>query len=157
MQRVTISIEQQLADRFDRLIEARGYQSRSKAMRDLIREAVEDARLDADLSANGVANLSYVFDRRTRSLAQRLSELRHAHHDLVGAVMQVHLDHHHTFENVMLSGPTGELRRFADMIGAERGVRFAKINLISVTPHDDHGDDEPHSHRGGGHLSPDTR
>ena len=75
MQRFTISIDEETAERFDRLIRDRGYQSRSEAVRDLLRDALVDGRTDDTATGQCVANLSYVFDRRTRSLAQRLSEL----------------------------------------------------------------------------------
>ena len=37
MQRVTISIDEALGEAFDQLIAEQGYQSRSEAMRDLVR------------------------------------------------------------------------------------------------------------------------
>ena len=38
MQRVTITIDDELMDELDRIIAARGYQNRSEAIRDLARE-----------------------------------------------------------------------------------------------------------------------
>ncbi len=76
MQRITISIDEALGERFDALIRARGYQSRSEAMRDLVRQAVEDDRQERLSSDHCVANLSYVYDHHTRELAQRLTDTR---------------------------------------------------------------------------------
>ncbi|MBS0360891.1 MAG: nickel-responsive transcriptional regulator NikR [Proteobacteria bacterium] len=154
MQRITVSIDEPLAERLDGFVAARSYQSRSEAMRDMVRDAVEAWRADHAEAAYSVANLSYVYDRDTRALAQRLSELRHAHHELVAAVTQVHLDHQHTLESVMLKGATADVRAFADLVRSQRGVRFGAVNLIAVSPHDHH--DQPHAHRHSGqaHLSP---
>jgi CopG family nickel-responsive transcriptional regulator len=156
MQRITISIDDDLAGDFDTLVRARGYQSRSEGVRDLVRNAVEGWRADQPGATHSVANLSYIYDRRTRALAQRLSELRHAHHDLIAAVTAVHLDHDHTLESVMLKGDTSAVRAFADRLRAERGVRFGAVNLIGVAPHDRHDEDHTHSHSGHAHLSPRT-
>ena len=154
MQRITISIDETLGATFDRLVEARGYQSRSEGVRDLVREAVESWESEAPSHGKCVGNLSYVYNRQTRALAQRLSELRHDAHDLVITATQMPLDHEHTLESVMLRGEAGAVRIFADKIRSERGVRFGSLNLISVDGHDDHHDAGAHSHTGHVHLSP---
>lgn len=154
MQRITVSIDEPLAERLDAFAAARGYQSRSEAMRDIVREVVDASGIDDHAHSHCVANLSYIYDRHTRALAQRLSELRHARHELVAAVTQVHLDHDHTLESVMLKGEAAVVRAFADQIRAQRGVRFGAVNLIAVSPHDHHDEPHAHSHIGQGHLSP---
>ncbi len=154
MQRITISIDDHLAEALDRMIGERAYQSRSEAMRDMLRDAIERWRQENSQSAHCVANLSYVFDRRVRSLPQRLADLQHAHHDLVAATMLVRLDHDHSLESVMLKGPTDAVRDFADRIRAERGVRFGTINLLDVETDDHHDQPGSHDHHGHAHLSP---
>ena len=150
MQRVTVSLDESLAKSFDELIKAQGYQSRSEAVRDLVRQAVDAPRLDDGYC---VACLSYVYDHHTRSLGQRLIELQHDHHDNVVATTHVHLDHDDCLETTILKGPTAVVRAFADKVQAERGVRFVKINLVSVTPNDHHERDHAHTHGERSHLS----
>ncbi|KPH66114.1 nickel-responsive transcriptional regulator NikR [Novosphingobium aerophilum] len=154
MQRVTISIDDQLVETLDQLIAERGYQSRSEAMRDLVRGAIESWRQENSRSEHCVANLSYVFDRRTRSLPQRLADLQHEHHDLVAASTLVRLDHDHGLESVMLKGPTRQVKAFADRVRAERGVRFGTINMLDVEAGDGHDHAGAHDHHGHAHMSP---
>ena len=154
MQRVTMSLDEALAEEFDELVKARGYQNRSEAVRDLMRQAVETRRLEKNKSKYCVANLSYIFNHHERALAERLTEVQHAHHDLVVASTHVHLDHENCLESVMLKGPTKAVRSFADQVRVERGVRFGNLNLVSVDPGDRHQGQGEHSHRGHGHLSP---
>lgn len=154
MQRVTISLDEDLASAFDQLVSATGYQSRSEAVRDLVRDKVEKRRLDRDDQGLCVASLSYVFDHHVRDLATRLVEMQHAHHDLVIATTHVHLDHDTCLETTLLKGPAKAVRALADAVSAERGVRHAEINLISVTPNDDHGGHGGHHHHGHTHLTP---
>ena len=152
MQRVTISLDDDLAARFDAAVRERHYASRSEAVRDLVRQSVDAARL-VD-TGTCVANLSYVYDHRTRALAARLLDLQHAHHDLVVAATHIALDHEASMETVLLRGPVASVRALADQIIAERGVRFGRINLISVDANDDHAEPAPHHHDDHGHLSP---
>ena len=159
MQRVTISLDEDLARSFDELSRAQGYASRSEAVRDLVRQAVDRRRLEDERgSGEGafcVANLSYVYDHHVRSLAQRLTEIQHQRHDLVVATTHVHLDHDNCLETVILKGPTAAVRALADGVRAERGVRFGEINLISVEPNDRHSHEaDGHHHSGHAHLTP---
>ena len=154
VQRVTISINEDLGATFDRLLRARGYGSRSEGVRDLVREAVEAWNAEQLQGAHAVGTLSFIYDRQTRALAQRLSELQHDHHDLISATTQVHLDHDHALEAVMLKGEAGAVRAFADQVRAQRGVKFAQLNLVSVERDDAHANPSAHRHHGHDHLTP---
>lgn len=144
MERVTISLDEDLAREFDALIARRGYSNRSEAVRDILRSHLEDARLAGKESGYCVANLSYVYNHHQRDLAERLTALQHGHHDLTVATMHAHLDHDNCLESVILRGPTVTVRAFADALAAERGVRHGHLNLVSV---DLAPDDHSHGYR----------
>ena len=135
MERITISLDEALAREFDALIERRGYQNRSEAIRDLLREALEAARQAEARTADNpqcVANLSYVYNHHARDLAERLTSLQHDHHDLTVATLHAHLDHDHCLESVILRGATPAVRAFAEALIAERGVSHGQLNVVSV-------------------------
>ena len=146
MERITISVDEKLAEEFDALIKKRGYTSRSEAMRDLLRRDVEANRIAYEQKSYCVANLSYVYDHHSRDLAERLMAAQHEHHDMVVSTMHVHLDHRHCLETMILKGPTAAVRSFANRMQAERGVRHAGINLVTVEPGDSHGALGGHRH-----------
>ena len=156
MERITMSLDEDLARDFDELIRARGYDSRSEAMRDLLRREIEAHRQTRDTKGQCVAILSYVYNHHERNLAERLMESQHRHHDLVVSTMHVHLDHEHCLEGAVLKGPVTAVREFADRTQSERGVRHAQINLVSVTASESHLRFAPHRHPGHAHLKPRT-
>ena len=149
-----MSMDESLANDFDQLVRDRGYASRSEAIRDLLRREIEAHRQGREAGAHCVANLSYVYNHHERKLAERLMEAQHQHHDLVVSTMHVHLDHQHCLETVILKGPTAAVRSFANGMQAERGVRHASINLVTVEPGDSHGALGGHRHDGHLHLIP---
>ena len=132
MERITISLDESLAQEFDALIRARGYANRSEAVRDMLRRELEADRLAREDAPHCVASLSYVFNHHERRLAERLTDLQHHAHDLVVSSMHVHLDHDHCLETLFLRGDTREVRLIAEQISAERGVRHAALNLVPV-------------------------
>jgi len=92
MQRVTITIDDELAAELDRFMAAYGYANRSEAVRDLSRSGLQQAaRGHPDVRAC-IAALIYVYDHAKRELAQRLTRDYHERHDLARATLHVHLD-----------------------------------------------------------------
>jgi len=141
MQRISITIDDDLLDTLDALMQRRGYTSRSEAVRELVRK---QASLDAysEDARTCIAVLGYVFDHQTRALAQRQIHTFHDHHDLSIASMHVHLDHATCLEVAVLKGAAGAVRTFADTLVSQRGVRHSNLQLIPVRVSDarhDHG------------------
>jgi CopG family nickel-responsive transcriptional regulator len=157
MERVTISLEDKLLVEFDDYIKRKGYENRSEAIRDLLRQRLEADRLAEDRAEQAVGCLSYVYNHHQRELARRLSSSQHAHHDLVLSTLHVHLDHENCLEIAVLQGNTGAVRSFAEATIAETGVRHGNLHLVPtelVSDHHQHGaHDHSHEHM---HAHPKT-
>jgi|APCry1669193181_1035450.scaffolds.fasta_scaffold02029_10 CopG family nickel-responsive transcriptional regulator len=148
MERVTISLEDGLLGEFDDYIKRKGYENRSEAIRDLLRQRLEADRLAEDRAEQAVACLSYVYNHHQRELSRRLASAQHAHHDLVLSTLHVHLDHENCLEIAVLQGNTGAVRSFAEATIAETGVRHGNLHLVPtemVSGHHHHGADA-HAH-----------
>jgi CopG family nickel-responsive transcriptional regulator len=152
MQRVTITIDDELMTELDRIIEARGYQNRSEAIRDLARAGIRQAAETLDSQRDCVAALVYVYDHNARQLAKRLADTFHDHHELSLASMHAHLDPDNCMEVTILHGKTGDVQHFAEHVIAERGVRHGRIVLVPtdamIKPHT-HADGTSHGHSHG--------
>ena len=61
---------------FEALVQARGYENRSEAFRDLLRQDLGNARVQAAPDGPCVATLSYVYNHHQRQLASRLNDLQ---------------------------------------------------------------------------------
>lgn len=132
MQRVTMSLDNDTAAALDTFMAARGYSNRSEAMRDLLRAGLRDAASEQNPAMPCVAAVSYIYDHHERDLGRRLTEAQHAHHDLGVTTLHLHLNHHLCLEVALLRGPSGEVRRFAEALVRERGVRLGGINVMPV-------------------------
>jgi CopG family transcriptional regulator, nickel-responsive regulator len=132
MQRVTITIDDELMTELDRIIAAHGYQNRSEAIRDLARAGIRQANEDTSPARECVAALVYVYDHEARELSKRLTRSFHDHHDLSLAAMHVHLDHATCMEVTVLRGKTDAVQHLADHVIAERGVRHGRLVVVPV-------------------------
>lgn len=128
--RTGISLEKDLLERFDRMIEQKGYGNRSEAIRDLVR----DHFVAEDVAANKsvVGTLTLVYDHHQPKLSEQLIEAQHSYRGKVLATTHVHLDHHNCLEVIILSGRGREVQKFADRLLSLRGVQHGKLVLTSA-------------------------
>jgi CopG family nickel-responsive transcriptional regulator len=130
MQRITITLDDELMEQLDAVIAERGYQNRSEAIRDFARAGMQQATEEKGKSGECVAALVYVYDHAARDLSRRLVENYHGHHDLSLATLHVHLDGDNCMEVTALRGSGSEVQHFADHIIAERGVKYGRVVMI---------------------------
>ena len=128
--RTGVSLERELLEKFDQTIARRGYQNRSEAIRDLIRQHLVSEEGDQNKVIAGT--LTIVYDHHRPNLTERLIEIQHRAHTQVLAATHVHLDHHNCLEVVIMKGRSAELRQIANQILSLRGVKHGKF-VITTT------------------------
>jgi CopG family nickel-responsive transcriptional regulator len=131
MQRITITVDDELVAALDRYIDESG-QNRSEAIRDLTRAGLAQFQEKGNNRQAGVAALIYVYEHEERELAKRLTKSSHGHHDLSVATMHIHLDHSSCMEVAVLKGAIRDVRDFARRIIGERGVRHGQLVTVPV-------------------------
>jgi len=134
--RFGISIDPRLLERFDQLIDTKGYNNRSEAIRDLIRGALVEQEW-SDKAREIVATVTLVYDHHTRDLADKLTEHQHSHHQEIISTLHIHLDAHHCLEVVVIKGLADRVKRIADELIGTKGVKHGK--LVATTTGQDLG------------------
>jgi CopG family nickel-responsive transcriptional regulator len=146
MQRITITVDDELMAELDAMIAEHGYQNRSEAIRDFARAGMQQAAQEKGKSGECVAALVYVYDHAARDLSKRLVQNFHGHHDLSLATLHVHLDDDSCMEVTALRGSSGEVKHFADHIIAERGVRYGRVVMIPTAAEKSGQKKQPRKH-----------
>lgn len=129
--RFGVSLDSDLLERYDALCEQRGYQTRSEAIRDLIRNTLVQQEWE-DSNQNAAAVLTLVYDHHKSDLAQRITNVQHDYHHLIVTTLHVHLDHHNCLEVLVLKGPGGDVRGLAQKLIATKGVMYGKLSLATT-------------------------
>jgi CopG family transcriptional regulator, nickel-responsive regulator len=128
IERIGVSLEQELLAQFDELIAEKGYENRSEAIRDLIRDTLVQREWSRSSgSEEKVALVALVYDHDTSSLAQKLAHIQHENHRAVVSALHVHMDEHNCLEVLVLRGPAREVVRMGDGLVATKGVKFGKM------------------------------
>lgn len=130
LKRIGVAIDGGLLDKFDTLIEGRGYTNRSEAFRDLIRdELVQQAWEQPDRQVVGTVTL--VYDHHVRMLSERLTDLQHDHHHIILSTLHVHLDHDNCLEVLVVKGKAKQVQTLADSLISTKGVKHGRLTLTT--------------------------
>ncbi|PIE68978.1 MAG: nickel-responsive transcriptional regulator NikR [Deltaproteobacteria bacterium] len=129
--RFGISLDSELLDKFDALCEEKCYQTRSEAIRDLIRNTLVEEEWK-DLDKEMVGTLTLVYDHHQSDLAQKITEIQHVSLDVITVSMHIHLDHHNCMEVLILRGGGEHIRKAAQRLISTKGVKYGKLNLSTM-------------------------
>lgn len=130
--RFGISIEQRLLVSFDQMIADKGYDNRSEAIRDMIRDALVAEQVNRSEDTPTVGTVTLVYDHHTRDLSDKLTGHQHSHHDAIVSTLHVHLDAHHCLEVVVVRGTAAQVKRLADELIGTKGVKHGKLVLTTA-------------------------
>ena len=131
VERIGVSLEPALLEKFDKIIALKGYKNRSEAIRDLIRSELSREKL-ANPKSKAVAAVCLVYNHHQTELMRKMTDLQHSHLLHTICTMHVHLDKHDCMEVIVLKGAVGEIEKMADTLVSLKGVKLGKVNLISA-------------------------
>jgi CopG family transcriptional regulator, nickel-responsive regulator len=124
--RIGVAINEDLLEKFDKLIEKRGYANRSEAFRDMIRnELVQDAWQSPNAEVFGTVTL--VYNHHVRLLTERLTELQHKFHSAIISALHVHLDHDNCLEVILVRGKAAAVQALSNALIATKGVKHGRF------------------------------
>ena len=128
--RFGVSMDERLLKTLDKVVERRGYPTRSEAIRDLVRtEQVREAWQKGEGAV--VGTLTLIYDHHVRELNEHLVNLQHDHQKIVHSTMHVHLSHRMCLEVIVLRGRPRQIQRLADRLIAARGVKHGRLVATS--------------------------
>lgn len=130
LERIGVAIPADLLNKFDKLIEKRGYTNRSEAFRDLARaELVQETSEAPDAKVVGTVTL--VYNHHVRMLGEKLNSIQHDFHHVVLSTLHVHLDHDNCLEVIVLRGRSAEVKQLAGTLIGARGVKHGRLTITT--------------------------
>src|SRR5689334_9820825 len=130
LSRIGVAIDSGLLDKFDRLIEQRGYTNRSEAFRDLIRDELVEKTWESPES-QVVGTVTLVYDHHVRMLNEKLTDIQHDHHNQILSTLHIHLDHDNCLEVLVVRGKAEDVRRVADTLISTKGVKHGRLTITT--------------------------
>lgn len=131
--RFGVSVNSELLDKFDKLIESKGYVNRSEAIRDLIRDYLVEHEWEGDEETMG--SVTIVYDHHVRELTESLTDLQHDYHDSIISTMHVHIDEDNCLEVVVIKGKGSKVKEISEKLISTKGVKHGKLAMTTTGKH----------------------
>jgi CopG family transcriptional regulator, nickel-responsive regulator len=132
--RFSISLDSDLLEDLDRLVEKSACRNRSEAIRDLIRERLVEEEWK-DENRETMAVLALVYDHESREISEIINRIQHENFRLIVSSTHIHMDEHNCLEAVIMRGKSRLIRKAADELLGLRKVKHGKL-LMTTTGRD---------------------
>ena len=124
--RFSVSIENDLLERFDTFIKQEGYPTRSEAIKALVRKSL----IESDWRQEGevAATISIVYDHHKGNLVNQLLEIQHDFGDTVLVSQHIHIDHHNCMEVLIVRGEVAQINELARRLKSVKGIKHCELS-----------------------------
>ena len=129
--RISISLPDLLQLELDAMVLERGYESRSKAVSDMLRQSlIEHKRQTSEQTLVGTITILYM--NSTKGLQEKLADLQYQYLDEVISSLHVNLADKKTMEVMLVQGSAKKVQKIADEMITLRGVVTGKLQLLAA-------------------------
>jgi CopG family transcriptional regulator, nickel-responsive regulator len=129
--RISISLPEKLLRDLDRMVKARGFDSRSQAINEMLHNTLLEHKNDlGDDVMVGIIALFY--NNSVPGLQKQLADLQVRYIDEVISSLHIHLMNNQTMEVVLVQGPARTLQIITDEMTSRRGVISGRMHLVAA-------------------------
>jgi len=135
MERISISIPEPLLEKFDKVLEDKGYVTRSEGIRDAIRDYIVEHSVIRDMGDEISGIVSIIYNHEEHGISEHLTDIQHSYSNIIQSSLHIHLDEKHCLEAVVVRGEGDRIREFVNHTGRKKGVKGVKLTTnISEVP-----------------------
>ena len=129
--RISVSLPPDLLAELDRMVESRGYGSRSQAIGEMVNYQLAEHKraLGNEVMAG---TLTLLYNRAARGLQERLADIQYHHVAEVISSLHVHLTEDQMLEVILVQGPAAKLQAITHEMLAQRGVITGRLQLLAA-------------------------
>ncbi|WP_297534331.1 nickel-responsive transcriptional regulator NikR [Thermococcus sp.] len=129
--RFGVSVPEELLEKFDRIIEEKGYVNRSEAIRDLMRDFI--IRNEWEMGDTEVAGtITMLYNHDEADVVKELLDLQHEYLEEIVSSIHVHMDEHNCLEVVIVKGKASRIKEIADRLLSLKGVKHGKLVMTGT-------------------------
>jgi CopG family transcriptional regulator, nickel-responsive regulator len=132
--RFSVSLEDDLLQKFDQYCQQQQFATRSEAVRQLIRNELTERAWQAE-AGDAAGTLTLVYDHHRQQLRDHLTQLQHDNTDLVISTLHAHLTHDLCLEVIVLRGPADRLQTIAAKLRGLKGIFKGELVMASASMH----------------------
>jgi CopG family nickel-responsive transcriptional regulator len=133
LSRIGISLPKNLLDKFEEIINYRGYSSRSEGIRDAIRSYITYYKWMSDVKGDRQGVITMIYDHEQRGLLVTLTDIQHEFMGIIQASLHSHVTHNRCLEVILVHGDGSQLKSLAERLMSQKGVESVKLTTIPLS------------------------
>ncbi|MGA1862990.1 nickel-responsive transcriptional regulator NikR [Deferribacter thermophilus] len=128
--RFSVSLPKEIAKSFDDVIKKDGYENRSKAIYDLVKNYITKKKWESNEQIAGI--ISILYDHHEKTTVNNLLDLQHDYHDIIISSQHIHLDHDNCFEVIIVKGKGAKINELFSKLKFLKNIKQTNLTIADV-------------------------
>ena len=129
--RISMSLPKKLLNEFDKVLTDRGYNSRSKGIRDALKDYIVRYQWMKDMEGDRVGIIAVIYDHHYSGVMEDITDIQHKFRDYINATMHLHMSEKNCLEVIIVKGDANEIRNLTEKIMSLKGVEHVKLTTTA--------------------------
>lgn len=126
-----MSLPKKLLSEFDDVLKDRGYNSRSKGIRDALKDYIVRYQWMKDIEGDRVGIVAVIYDHHYTGVMEDITEIQHQYRSHINATMHLHISDRNCLEVIIVKGDAQEIRNLTEKIMRLKGVEHVKLTTTA--------------------------
>ncbi|GAA5819816.1 MAG: nickel-responsive transcriptional regulator NikR [Methanobrevibacter sp.] len=127
MMRISMSLPKKLLADFDDVLKNRNYQSRSKGIRDALKDYIVRYQWMNEMEGDRIGVITVIYDHYYTGVMESLAEVQHEYRKQINASMHVHMTQKYCMEVIVVNGDVNVIRELTEKMMRLKGVDHVKL------------------------------
>jgi len=128
-----MSLPKKLLNEFDEVLIDRGYNSRSKGIRDALKDYIVRYQWMKDMGGDRLGIVAVIYEHHYPEVMEDITDIQHKYRDQINASMHLHLSEKNCLEVIIVKGDVSAIRNLTEKIMSLKGVENVKLTTTSST------------------------
>lgn len=129
--RISMSLPEKLLEEFDEVLKDRGYNSRSKGIRDALKDYIVRYQWMKDVEGDRVGIVAVIYDHHFTGVLEDITDIQHHFREYINATMHLHMSEKNCLEVIIVKGDAKEILNLTEKIMRLKGVEHVKLTTTA--------------------------
>lgn len=125
--RISMSLPRKLLGEFDEVLRDRGYNSRSKGIRDALEDYIIRYQWMQEMEGERMGTIAVIFEYHYTNVLKDLADIQHDFRKQITAVMRTEIGKNYCQEIIVVKGDVKHIRDLTEKIKRLKGVEHVKL------------------------------
>ena len=125
--RISMSLPNKLLSEFDEVLRDRGYQSRSKGIRDALKDYILRYQWMNQMEGERVGVITVIYDHHYVGVMEAMTDIQHEYRQQISASLHIHMNDKYCLEVIIVKGDVIYIRDLTEKLMSLKGVEHVKL------------------------------